>query len=415
MVTVKRSDVPTTPGVYFFKNDKGKVLYVGKAANLRNRVGSYFQRGNGLSPGKRKLLVEATTLTWEEQPSEIEALLAEAHFIKKYQPSFNVLLRDDKTYLSVVITREKYPRVLPTREISGDGTYYGPFTDARAVKETLRLLRRLFPFHTTCKPDAGRLCLDAHMGLCPGVCAGRITEKEYKQNIQHIKDFFECKKQKIIRDLKRELKTLQNKTDERSIRRAERLAYHIDNLQRVIEMQKVLSFGEKAEGDVVELGRVLDMKKPPHRIEAYDISNISGTLTTASMAVFTDGQADKSQYRKFKIQTVRGSNDFASMQEVLRRRFSGRHTWPTPDLVLIDGGRPQLSAAMEVWEELHLTIKLVSLAKRLEELFIPGELNPLVLPRTSPALHLVQRARDEAHRFAVTYHKLLRRKKLIGK
>ena len=205
-------------------------------------------------------------------------------------------------------------------------------------------------------------------------------------------------------------------------------------------MQKVLRFGEKAESDAVELGRVLHLLSTPARIEGYDISNISGSLTTASMVVFMNGEADKKEYRKFKIKTVRGVNDFASLQEVLRRRF-GRHAaatdnkqltenngrelpvgsrklpqvWPRPDLVLIDGGRPQLSAALEVWKELKLDIPLVALAKRLEELFIPGQLNPLVLPRTSGALHLLERVRDEAHRFAISYHKLLRRKKLVGK
>ncbi len=416
MVKFERDKLPITPGVYFFKDARGRVLYVGKASNLRNRTTSYFRKSNGLSPAKARLLHEATKLTWEKTDSEIEALLQEAHYIKKLQPRFNVLLRDDKTYVSVVITREEFPRVLPTRNISGDGIYYGPFTDARAVKETLRLLRRFFPYRTTCKPNSGRLCLDAHLGLCPGVCGGKISAREYRKNIRHIKDFFEGKKKKVLRELKAEWRVVKRKKDDVSIARAEKLRYHIDNLERVLEMQTVLSFGEKAEGDVEELGRVLGLTTAPARVEGYDISNIMGSLTTASMVVFTNGQTDKNEYRKFKIKTVRGANDFASMQEVLRRRFSGKHeSWPTPDLVLIDGGRPQLSAAMEVWKELKLDIPLVALAKRLEELFVPGQLDPIVLPRTSGALHLVQRVRDEAHRFAVSYHKLLRRKKLVGR
>lgn len=413
-----RATIPTTPGIYFFRKGK-EVLYVGKATNLRNRVSSYFQKGANLTPLKARLITEATRVTWEETGSEIEALLAEARNIKHFQPPYNILLRDDKTHLSVVITDEPYPRVLTTRDIEGGGTYYGPFTDARAVKETLRFFRKIFPYRTSCKPESGGLCLDAHLGLCPGVCASRITPQAYRRTIKHIKDFFEGRTKKVVRDLRGELRRLKKRDPSTTGQRA-LITYRLEHLEKVLEMQKVLSFSEKAEGDVVDLGRALGLPTAPRRIEGYDISNISGTLTTASMVVFTDGHADKNQYRKFKITTVRGANDFQSMQEVLRRRF-GKHganstaPWLTPDLVLIDGGRPQLSAAMEVWRELSLTIPILALAKRHEEVFRPGELSPLVLPHTAPAIHLLQRVRDEAHRFAVSYHKLLRRKKLVGR
>lgn len=417
MTKPPRQEIPITPGVYFFKDAKGEVLYVGKATNLRNRLSSYFQSGNGLMPLKQRLVREAAKVTWEQVDSEIEALLKEAHEIKKLHPPYNVLLRDDKTFISVKVTDEEFPRILPTRKIEAGGTYYGPFTDARAVRETLRILRKLFPYRTSCKPNSGRLCLDAHLGLCPGVCGGRISKADYKDTIRRIKLFFEGKKQRIISGLKKDLREAKRAKDEA---RALRLAAQIQYLEKVITMAHVLSFGEKAEGDVVELAKVLNLSEPPKRVEGYDISHVYGTLTTASMVVFTDGQANKPEYKKFKIKTVRGANDFASLQEVFRRRFgnhasTGDDPWPVPDLVIVDGGRPQLSAAMEVWRELNLTIPLISLAKRHEEIFTPASPYPIVLPRTSPGLHLVQRVRDEAHRFAVSYHTLLRRKKLLHK
>ena len=505
MMKLALKELPTSPGVYFFKNARGHMLYVGKAANLRSRVYSYlrtnpaerdgaglrfpFQPNPNLPLIKQRLIKETSIIDWEETLSEIEALLRESHYIKKYQPRFNVLLRDDKTFLSVKITNEEYPRVITTRKIEKDGTYYGPFTDARAVKETLKILRRFFPYRTTCLPNSGRACLYYHLGLCPGVCIGKMSAQEYQRQIRHLKNFFEGKRKKIISRLKQELKKLRPQDDEQSLRQAEKLEFKIKNLEKVLAMSRVLSFGEKVEGDIIELAKVLNLKEPPHRIEGYDISNIMGVLATASMVVFTDGVTDKNEYRKFKIKTVRGANDVAMLKEVLRRRFShtilvtqintpnfaiaklgvklhgftavascrtgfrgaeprtvplggtgawvknkltskkagknissgsaaqgaGQKEWPLPDLVVIDGGRPQLGAAMEVWQEFGLKIPLVSLAKRYEEIFIPNQLNPLVLPRTSPALHLLQAVRDEAHRFAVSYHKLLRRQKLLGK
>lgn len=455
MTSIDRQIIPTEPGVYFFKNAKGKVLYVGKAANLRNRVASYFLRTADLSPLKQRMVAEAATITWEKTGSEIEALLQEAHYIKKYLPANNVLLRDDKTYVSVEITKETFPRILPTRSPEKGATVYGPFTDASAVKETLKVLRRLFPYRTSCaiprsaknnagshsakairdkQAQTGRACLDFHLGLCPGVCNGTITQTEYKKTIRHLKDFFDGRRTRLIASLKIEAKKLKTV---KSLQKAARLESQAISLEKVLAMTHVLSFSEKAEGDTTELMRILNLTKL-RRIEGYDISHISGTLTTASMVVFTDGQADKNEYRKFKIKTVHGANDFASMVEVLRRRFDEKHltndkrpttnnvggplavvsrkpTWPRPDLVIIDGGRPQLSAATKVWKKLKLSIPLIALAKRQEEIFVPGQPNPIMLPRNSGALHLLQRVRDEAHRFAVSYHTLLRRKKLIHK
>jgi len=429
MISLDKKTLPETPGVYFYKKGRA-VLYVGKASNLKKRVSSYFHASANLSPAKEKLIKEATNLIWEETSSEIEALLLEAHYIKKHRPPYNVLLRDDKTFLSVVITDEEYPRILPTRKIGNEGTYFGPFTDTRAVKETLRVLRKMFPYRTNCLPESGRACLDAHIGLCPGVCAGSISAREYQKNVRRIKLFFEGKRGRVVASLKRELKPLKKHsyilenvrmTEEERIRtsyKIQRLEQQIQWLEKVITMTHVLQQSEKIEGDVVELGNQLELKEPPHRIEGYDISHVSGTLTTASMVVFIDGAADKSEYKKFKIKTVRGANDVASLKEVFRRRFAHRlggekEAWPMPDLVVVDGGRPQLGAALEVWRELKLTVPLISLAKRYEEIFVPGRVDSIVLPRTSPALHLVERVRDEAHRFCKSYHTLLRHKKLM--
>ena len=282
MVSFTRQDVPHSPGVYFFKDKKGKVLYVGKATNLRNRVISYFRANSAESDGsglrfplppnpnlpmiKQRLINETRKIDWKETPSEIEALLQESHYIKKYQPRYNVILRDDKTYLSVKITDEEYPRVLTTRKIEKDGTYFGPFTDARAVKETLKILRRFFPYRTNCspfvasprsseassegeakqgQPNSGRSCLYYHLGLCPGVCVGKMTASEYRLQIKHIKNFLQGKPQKIISGLKGELKTLRQRNDEESIRRAGNIEYKIKNLEKVLAMSHVLFFGEK--------------------------------------------------------------------------------------------------------------------------------------------------------------------------
>lgn len=436
-----RQSIPQNPGVYFFKKGRS-VLYVGKASNLRNRTGQYFQQSNNLPDLKKRLIEEATSLTWEETETDIDALLLEAHYIKKYQPYFNILLRDDKTYVSVKITDEDFPKVLATRKIEKDGKYFGPFTDARAIHETLRALRKFFPYRTKCRPNSNRLCLDAHIGLCPGVCAGKISKADYAKNIKHIEWFFEGKRGKVIDALKRELRQELDKErlyeqdlsrphsidrgQEVHTTKADRLRLKIHYLEKVLTMQKVLSKSDKVEADVMELAKVLQLKKPPVRIEGYDISNTYGTLNTSSMVVFTNGEADKKEYKKFKIKTVRGANDFASMQETLRRRFSAKHypaksteqslgrdPWPEPDLVIIDGGRPQLSAAMEVWKEYNLNIPLISLAKRREEIFTPDSPNSIVLPRTSGALHLVQQVRDEAHRFCRAYHRKLRHKKML--
>lgn len=432
-----RQSIPQNPGVYFFKKGHS-VLYVGKASNLRNRTGQYFQNSANLPELKQRLVAEATSLTWEETETDIDALLLEAHYIKKYHPYFNILLRDDKTYISVKITDEDFPKILATRKIEKDGTYFGPFTDARAIHETLRALRKFFPYRTTCLPfvasakkgkrNLGRACLDAHIGLCPGVCAGKISKSDYAKNIKHIRWFFEGKRGKVIDALKRELRQELDKerlheqdlTRPHSIDRgqevhttkADRLRLQIHYLEKVLTMQKVLSKSDKVEADVIELAKVLRLKKPPVRIEGYDISNTYGTLNTSSMVVFTNGEADKKEYKKFKMKTVRGANDFASMQETLRRRFN-HPEWGLPDLVVIDGGRPQLSAAMEVWKEYNLKIPLISLAKRREEIFTLDSPDPIVLPRTSGGLHLVQQVRDEAHRFCRAYHRKLRHKKML--
>lgn len=429
MIKPIENQLPTTPGVYFFKKGT-QILYVGKASNLRHRTAQYFQNANRLTPLKQRLIAEATSLTFEQTETDIDALLLEAHYIKKYQPPYNILLRDDKTYISVKITAEEWPAVLTTRKIDSDGIYFGPFTDARAIHETLRTLRKFFPYRTRCKPNGQRLCLDAHIGLCPGVCAGKISKSDYQKNLQRIKWFLEGKRGKVITALKLELRRELNKerlhkndlVKPTSIERgqevhtpkADRLRLQIHYLEKTLVMQKVLSKSDKVDGDISELSIALQLPTNPVRIEGYDISNTYGTLNTSAMVVFTNGEPDKKEYKKFKIKTVRGANDFASMQETLRRRFN-HPEWGMPDLVVIDGGRPQLSAAIEVWREFNLNIPLISLAKRREEIFTPDSPDPIVLPRTSGGLHLVQQVRDEAHRFCRAYHRKLRHKKFISK
>ena len=415
----KLDSLPKSPGVYLFYGKRKKLLYIGKAASLHSRVRSYFQKSANHSPAKTMMVDEITSVDIKQTDTEIEALLLEANLIKKYQPPYNVVMRDDKSYAYVEITNEEFPTIKIVRHLGKQGRYFGPFTDMRAVREALKVLSRIFKWRPEkCKPGNGRPCFDFQIGRCPGTCIGLVDQKEYVKRMRKVVWFFEGRKKRVISEVKRELRSAKKAGDE--AKQAE-LEFQLHSLEKVLSHSHMISAIEKYETDAKELARIVKAGKPLARIEGYDISNIYGREAVGSMVVFREGEPLKQEYRKFKMNVDGTPNDFAMMKEMLDRRFnryaedSKKEIWPIPDLVIIDGGKGQLNIALRVIKKYNLDIPAISIAKRDEEIFFPGEKNPLKLPKASPALHLVQRVRDEAHRFAISYHRNVRSKKTFLK
>ena len=433
LADIKNLNLPIAPGSYQFYNAKGKIVYIGKAANLKSRILSYWQKNASHTPIKNKMLSEIVKIKWLATESEIEALLLESNLVKKYQPEYNILLRDDKRFAYIKISVEdEIPGVFITRKIDKSGRYFGPFISALAARQTIRAVRKIWPY---CNERTGKNkpCFYYHLGRCLGVCAGEITKPEYlKLAIKPIILFLEGKNKNIVKNLEVRIKKLEKiKPDSDELIR---LKYELKNMKRVLESARVLSVGEKYANDVVELAKLLSLPKTPARIEGYDIANIFGREAVGSLVVFSGGEPDKNEYRKFKIRLGQGeANDVRMLAEVLERRF--KHTspqpspykgeggnWPLPDLIVIDGGKAQLNAAIRVLKQRKLEIPLVAISKGLglrsaiapDKLFFPGEAKPLELPIASPALHLIKRVRAEAHRFAIGYHRKLRSRAEFG-
>ncbi len=534
------------PGVYLMKNDQGGVIYVGKAVSLRNRVRSYFGSMRGKDGKTIELVNDIADFDVIRTDTASEALILENELIKRYQPKYNIMLRDDKSYPFIRITNEPYPRVISTRNVVRDGSrYFGPFTSAGSVHKTLSLLKRLFPYRLCdieITGDAPRPCLYYHIGRCAGPCISAVNQEEYARIVENVTLFLEGRGEELLPELNRQMERAAENLD---FELAATLRDEIKAIGHVLEHQKIVSekgktfdvlalaqgaggdagvqvafvrngkiigsepfmlrgvrvddapgsilssfvtqFYEHAalvpreivlqspiddqemvqewlavrrEGPVTvtipqrgerkrlvemvaksaeenleqsrlrwlndqqrmtaamsELADALSLEGMPRRIECFDISNLQGTNPVASMVVFEDGKPKKSDYRRFKIKTVEGPNDFAMMQEAVGRRFKRAsredvtEDWrKMPDLVIVDGGKGQLSAALETLRELNVDAPIVGLAKENEEIFMPGRRDPIILPRDAQALFLVQRIRDEAHRFAVTFHRQRRTK-----
>ncbi len=567
------NSLPRRPGIYLMKDADGKILYVGKANSLYNRVRSYFQESSDLGPKNRSMIAKVDDIEFLVVKNEVEALVLESNYIKQYRPKYNVLLRDDKNYPYIKVSlAEDFPRVYRVRSFQRDGNrYFGPYTNSGAVDSTLDLLNKLFAFRT-CRYDASnwaapregeppagwkqkllpRPCTQYYIHRCIAPCVGYGTREEYDKVIQQVILFLEGKHDEVVKHLQEQM---QEASENLNFEEAARIRDRIRAVERILEKQRIIhtegqddqdvialaSAGdetcaqvfffrggklvgreyfilqgtresspaevmgsflqqfyessphvpaeiivevepddravlqswlkEKRRGAVVisapkrgeklglvemvkqnaqevleqqrikwltdsqktqmaleELQEVLNLAAPPYRIECYDISNTQGTNSVGAMVVFEAGRPKNSEYRRFKIKTVQGPNDFASLQEMLRRRFrrqalkegesteqieqeqdtSFQHDWAMPDLIIIDGGKGQLSAAMDVLQELRIDVPTVALAKENEEIFIPGSPDPIMLPRSSQGLYLVQRIRDEAHRFGITYHRKLR-------
>lgn len=413
-IKAKLAKLPATPGVYFHKDKAGKIIYVGKAAVLKNRVRQYFQLSRNRDPKTEVLVGEIADIDWIETETELDALFLEAELIKRYKPKFNIELRDDKSQLFVRINmKAEYPHLEFTRRPLDDGAeYFGPYYNGYALKKALRFLRRVWPYSTH-RNLPKRVCLQYHLGLCPGVEESKISSVDYKANLRQLISYLKGNRTKLMRELEAEMKAAAKNKD------FEVAATKRNQLSNLKELRRQIVFGDREFMDISKdqglngLSELLGLVGAPRRIEGYDISHMSGRDTVASMVVFTNGLPDKAEYRKFKMR-LPGNDDFAHMQEVISRRFSGRHLdWPVPDLLLIDGGKGQLSSALSALKEKQINIPAIGLAKRLEEIvvFNDGEYKMIELGRDSHVTKLLQRIRDEAHRFAVSYHSTLKTKR----
>lgn len=539
----KLAHLPNQPGVYLLKNVRGEILYIGKALVLADRVRSYFQKGSDHTPKTLLMLSQVADLETIVTRSELEALILESNLVKRHKPPFNVVLRDDKQYPYLRIpVKERFPRLSIVRKVQKDGAlYYGPYVPTNALRETLKVIRKVFPL-ATCEIEidgkAERACIEFEIKRCMAPCIGNQTSEEYHQIVKQVRQFLEGRDSELLGSLRTEM---QAAADREQFEEAARLRDRIFKIERTLEKQRVtqtasmeqdviglarqgaavdlqmlfvrggLLIGRKdffwpeaaeasdeelvrsaieqfynkdglppeellvptslaetslieawlseKKGEAVkvvapergvkhqllmlaeenaassvadhlrdeaidrqaveELKRLLRLDRPPRRIEGFDISNTMGDQSVASLVVWEEGQAKKSDYRKFRIQTVQGANDFASMQEAVQRRYGEEERLPLPDLILIDGGLGQLAAAMEGLKKVgQADLPVIGLAKargeKEERVFLPGRKNPIILHASSPATHLLQRIRDEAHRFAITYHRKLRGKALVA-
>lgn len=540
IVEEKLKLLPDRPGVYIMKDSQGKIIYVGKAVVLKNRVRQYFQSNKNHTPKVRAMVSHIADFEIIMTHTEVEALILECNLIKKHRPRYNISLKDDKTYPYVKVTvQEEFPRVFITRRVLKDGArYFGPYTNATAVHESLKLLRRLFPLRT-CKHLQERPCLEYHIKRCLAPCAGKVEKDEYDAMIRAVLLFLEGRTEEVEKELQyrmeaaaeayhfeiaarlrdqllavRKIAEKQNivtgsgdqdavgmarseigvvvqiffiragkmigrehfllrgseeESDEAILTAFLQQYYHraafiprevllprelpqedrqlmeawlsekkkrakvqlvcpqrgtkhdivvmaAGNAAKYLqdEAARIKQANAQTRGAVEELGRYLGLKNPPERMECFDISHIQGSETVASMVVFEGGLPKKTDYRRFKIRSTEGKpDDFLSMREVTTRRYVGLPEAELPDLIVIDGGKGQLSSALEIIRQQagHKKVPVVGLAKQFELVFREGESEPVVLPRHSQALYLIQRIRDEAHRFAITYHRKLRGKR----
>lgn len=416
-IVQKLKELPRVPGVYLYRSDKGKVIYVGKAVNLKNRVSSYFHGEH--DPKTQELVKNTANLEWIEVGSEFEALVLEADLIKRYKPKYNIRFRDDKNYVYLKITKEAYPRVTNVHQITDHAAeYLGPFTDSGAIRSTLKTARKIFPF-CTCSLPEDEVCLYFHIRLCPGHGPKYISARDYQKNINGLKKLFSGKVSVLRKEFTKKMKIAARTS------KFEDAAKYRDNIKYLIRIEKSHIISERdlsADQGLFQLQKELNLKKIPQKIECFDMSNILGTSAVGSMVVFRSGIASPKDYRRFQIKTVKGANDFAMMAEVLHRRFSYGEKKKKdtafsdlPDLVILDGGKGQLSAVLNN-VNIPAGVTVVALAKRIEEIFkAEGTgFKRILLPESSEGLYLVQRVRDEAHRFAISYHRKLKGKALFA-
>jgi excinuclease ABC subunit C len=456
--TMDLTALPHSPGVYLMRDRSGIILYVGKARDLAKRVGSYFTHRSDHTAKIAALVASIHHIDYLPTESEREALILEQGLIRRLQPHFNAMWKDDKSYPFLKLTwGEDFPRLFLTRKVARDGSkYFGPYPNVTPVRRLLRYLwkKQMFPLRP-CHyqfsekeplPFAkAKQCLYYHTKECPAPCVGRISKTDYRQIAKDAGLFFRGNYKPLVATWQKEMK------EASAAQHYERAGQLRDNLEALEHMEERVTLRKIDLSDVTDrvdrsraitdLQKALALKRPPIRIECFDISHFQGTETVASMVAFERGEPKKSDYRKFKIKTVRGIDDFASMAEVVGRRYRRllAENKTLPDLVLIDGGKGQLAAACKailnviprgLWRGIHgsptgafgdddsktvrLPLAVAALAKREEELFLPDRDSSILLPRDSPALLLVQYVRDEAHRFAITFHRQRRAKTFLS-
>jgi excinuclease ABC subunit C len=432
----KLAQLPSTPGIYFHKNNRGEIIYVGKAAILKNRVRQYFQKSRLHDPKTDLLVSEITDTDWLELDSEAEALFLEAEMVKRYMPKYNILLRDDKSNSFIRIDiKSKTPSVTITRRpLDDQAEYFGPFLAAGPLRKALNILRKVFPYSThTTLPS--RACLQYHLGLCPGPETAGYDRAQYVKDLKNLILYIKGNKNKLIRTIESDMKLASKQQN------YEQAAILRNRLRNLKSIQTQVIFGDSETVDLSKDHALFDtyqlfsLKSPPRHIAAFDISHLQGTNVVASEVVFSNGAADKKNYRKYKMHTS-GNDDFLHMHEVVSRSLKSikKNNKFTPNLMLIDGGKGQLSFAIRACEENNYSIPIIGITKKYEEIIIHKTKSNIILndsyikklegkkaidsvdyikillPQNSHIIKLLQRVRDESHRFAVSYHSHLKLK-----
>ena len=405
----KIRQLPDSPGVYMMKDDKGLILYVGKAGNIRKRVSTYFYLNRKPNQRLEALVGKINDISYIPTVTEAEALIYENSLIKKLSPKYNVALKDGKTYPQLKLTiNEKFPRLFITRQRKKDGAaYYGPYADARLLREAIKILRQIFPLRS-CSTLPKRICLEYHIKQCLGPCTGKIDEKSYAEIVSELKLFLEGKREKLLERLSERMREAAKRED---FEGASRIKHRLEALASIRE--KTVRYNPLDEAS--ELKNIADIKGPLDTIEAFDVSNIMGEEAVGSVISFYKGRPRKSEYRRFRIKAVSGIDDYAMMSELIKRRYGRllKEKGNLPDLVVVDGGKGHLSVVMGELEKLGLSsLPAIGIAKEFEHVYLKGRTAPIILPEGSKALHLLERIRDEAHRFAISYHKKLLSRKI---
>lgn len=434
----KLKNLPKTPGVYFHKDKSGKIIYIGKAARLSSRVRQYFQASRLRDPKTDALVAEIADVDWIEVETELDALFLEAEQVRRYLPAYNILLRDDKSLSFVRIDIDSpHPTVsLVHQPLDDKAKYFGPYYSTYSVKKALKFLRKVFPFDWQ-KPQASakRASLDYHIGLSPGLEQGRTSLKDYRTNLKQLMKYLKGGRKKIVEDIEKSMKSAAK------AKNFEQAAIYRNQLRNLKSLNHQIVFSDREfmdlskDAGLFELTELLNLKAVPKRIEGFDISHMSGTDTVASMVVFSSGIPDKAAYRKFKMR-IPGNDDFAHMHEVITRRVSEKNVkqWGMPGLFLIDGGKGQLGAAVKALAENDICTPAIGLAKQSEQIVVSKSYEAISLnqqfakklratieesddyylvnaPHDSHLVKLLQRIRDESHRFAVSYHSVLKVKR----
>lgn len=437
----KLNKLPASPGVYFHKNTDGEIIYVGKAAILKNRVRQYFQKSHK-DVKTTALVAEIADTDWIQVDTEMDALFLESEMIKRYMPKWNILLRDDKTVSYVRVSMgDEVPYVSFTRTPMDDkATYIGPFYGKVAVEKAMRMLRKVFPYYT--RPYSGTKTLDTDLGLTPGIEVGKCTPRDYKRNLRRLIRYLEGGREKLLKELDKSMREAAARGEYELAAEARNQIFGLKELQRKIVFSDKEFLDISSDQALSQLQQLLGLEKPPRRIEGYDISHQSGENTVGSMVVFINGAAARSEYRKFRIQTSR-ADDLKSMREVLTRRLKHAE-WEYPDLIVLDGGATQVNAVLPLVEPYNIPVigrdksgdhsksakvTLIVPDYSSSETYRQGQLPPdsHIIDQPIPAQHLrtfslssgshiarlIARIDEEAHRFAITYHSLLKRKSML--